>query len=322
MKMESSENNVTVLRDGLIFGIKDGSLDKAAIKIVDDKIAAIGNDALGSGQEVDCSGLIVCPGLVDLHTHLYKHSTTLGVDPDHTCLGRGVTTAVDGGSAGAMTYQGLQKYIVEKSETRVLAFLHIACHGLAGAGCSGPEFGPGGESDHLNALKTNLCVNTIKENKEVIVGVKVRLDKNITDDGRNEAEALKRAISAGNVAGVPVMIHHTMSSLSLEEVLGSMRPGDIYTHTYSAWAGQGGSIVDRQARTVNHRVFKARDRGVIFDVGHGQGSFDWEVAEICASCGFYPDTISTDLHSGNVDGAAKDLPWVMSKFLHLGLKSL
>ena len=81
-------------------------------------------------------------------------------------------------------------------------------------------------------------------------------------------------------------------------------------------------MVDRQARTVNHSVFKARDRGVIFDVGHGQGSFDWEVAEICASCGFYPDTISTDLHSGNVDGAAKDLPWVMSKFLHLGQKSL
>ena len=298
------------------------SFDTAAIKIIDDKIAAIGDDVSDCGTEVDCSGLIVCPGLVDLHTHVYLHSTTLGVDPDRTCLGRGVTTAVDGGSSGAMTYRGLQRYILEKSETRVLVFLHIACHGLAGAGCSGPEFGPGGESDHLNALKTNLCVNTIKENKDVIVGVKVRLDKNITDDGKNETEALKRAMVAGQLTGVPVMIHHTMSTLSLEKVLSSMRPGDIYTHTYSAWAGQGESIVDRQARTVNPSVIKARKRGVIFDVGHGQGSFDWEVAEICALCGFYPDTISTDLHSGNVDGAAKDLPWVMSKFLHLGSEML
>ena len=112
----------------------------------------------------------------------------------------------------------------------MLAFLHIACHGLAGAGCSGPEFGPGGESDHVHALKTGLCVNTIKSNEGVIVGVKVRLDKNITDGGRNEGEVLKCALTAARVGSVPL----------------------------------------------------------------------------------------TDHHSGNVKGAAKDLPWVMTKFYHLG----
>ena len=109
-----------------------------------------------------------------------------------------------------------------------------------------------------------------------------------------------------------------MSTIPLDDVLSSLSPGDIYTHTFSTWAGQGDSIVDRQAKTVKSSIFNARKRGIIFDVGHGQGSFDWEVAEICASSGFYPDCISTDLHSGNVNGAARDLPWVMSKMFHLG----
>ena len=150
------------------------------------------------------------------------------------------------------------------------------------------------------------------------MGVKVRLDRNISDNGKNEREVLRQAVLAARGASVPLMIHHTNSTVSLETVLQSLSPGDVYTHTLSQFAGEGAGIVDRERRQVRQCVLQARQRGVIFDLGHGQGSFSWEIAEICAERGFWPDTISTDLHSGNVDGLARDLPWVMSKFLHLG----
>jgi len=226
---------------------------------------------------------------------------------------------VDGGSAGALTFPGLRHYVAERSSCQVLAFLHLAAHGLAAAGCSGPEFGPGGESDHVNCLKTQLCTSTLLQNKDLLVGVKIRLDQNITDGGRNEAEVLKRGIEAAEGAGLPLMVHHTMSTLSLATVLGALRSGDIYTHCYSAWAGEGGSLVDRKTGKIRDEVVKARRRGILFDLGHGQGSLDWEVAEIAMKDNFPPDTISTDLHSGNVTGAAKNLPWVTAKLLHLGM---
>ena len=210
------------------------------------------------------------------------------------------------------------RFIMETSRTRVLAWLHLACHGLAGAACSGEEFGPGGEVDSVNVVKTELCVKTIRANRERIVGVKVRLDRNISNNGENERFVLKQALVAAREAEVPLMIHHTNSTVSLEEVLESLSPGDVYTHTLSQWAGEGRGILDSARRAVRPCVLQARARGILFDVGHGQGSFSWDIAEICAAAGFFPDTLSTDLHSGNVDCLARDLPWVMSKFLHLG----
>ena len=153
----------------------------------------------------------------------------------------------------------------------MLAFLHIAVHGLAGAGCSGPEFGPGGESDSVNALKPDLCAAAILANRDRVVGVKFRLDRNITSEGETEPAVLERGLAAARAAAVPVMVHHTNSSLTLSTVLSSLAPGDIYTHTYSSWAGVGDSIVHRATRTVRPEVLAARQRGVLFDVGHGQG---------------------------------------------------
>merc|ERR1712004_393052 len=176
----------------------------------------------------------------------------------------------DGGSAGALTFPGLRHYVAERSSCQVLAFLHLAAHGLSAAGCSGPEFGPGGESDHVNCLKTQLCTSTLLQNKDLLVGVKIRLDQNITDGGRNEAEVLKRGIEAAEGAGLPLMVHHTMSTLSLATVFGALRSGDIYTHCYSAWAGEGGSLVDRKTGKIRDEVVKARRRGILFDLGHGQ----------------------------------------------------
>ena len=175
-------------------------------------------------EVVDCRGLLVLPGLIDLHVHCYHAATVLGLEPDAACLARGVTTVVDGGSAGAMTFPGLERFVMEPSRTRVLAWLHLACHGLAGAACSGEEWGPGGEVDSVNVAKTELCVKTIRGKREKIVGVKVRLDKNISNNGENERFVLREALVAAREAAVPLMIHHTNSTVSLEEVLQSLRP--------------------------------------------------------------------------------------------------
>lgn len=150
---------------------------------------------------------------------------------------------MDAGSSGCMTFAGLRKYICEQSHTRVLAFLNIACHGLAGAGCSGEDFGPGGENDHIHSAKLKPCIDCCVANNDIIVGIKVRLDRNITDNGRNELEVFSRAQMAASSCKLPLMVHHTNSTLDLASsdtalisCPGSLKKGDIYTHTFHGHA--------------------------------------------------------------------------------------
>lgn len=147
-----------------------------------------------------------------------------------------------------MTFKGLRKYVSDVSQTRVLAFLNIACHGMAGAGCSGPDFGPGGENDHLNSLKLKPLIKCVQEHPDLIVGVKVRLDRNITDNGRTELEVFTRAQMAASSCKLPLMVHHTNSGIELassDHALvscpGSLQKGDIYTHTFH---GHASSILE------------------------------------------------------------------------------
>ena len=236
----------------------------ADIAVKDGKISAIGIGLDEAAKvEFDAEGLLVSAGWVDLHAHVYQHATLLGVNPDETCLARGVTTVVDAGSSGCMTLAGLRHYIAEKSSTRVLCFVHAACHGLAGAACSGQGMsldGPGGESDHINAIKINSCVKCVEENRDLVVGIKVRLDKNITDNGRTEHEVYLRALEISERANVPLMVHHTNSGIPLGSsgqgtvsCPGSLRKGDIYTHLYS---GHGSSIVDRGKGGIHQAVLR------------------------------------------------------------------
>ena len=261
----------------------------------------------------DASNQLVCPGLVDLHAHLYTHATPLGIDVDHYCVGRGVTTAVDAGSAGATTLPGLREFIAKRSKTRVLAFVNIALHGLAAAGCTGS--GTGGELDSLNQCSVDHCVDAVCGNRDIVVGIKIRLSEDAADNGKNEAEAFRRALLAAKRANVPLMTHHTFSEVPLGQqerpisitdgfsregannfdqqsltskaaentsvkslgCPGSLKTGDIYTHTFHGFAS---TIIDvGNGRMVVHpAVLAARKRGVVFDVGHGQGSFNWTVA--------------------------------------------
>jgi dihydroorotase len=254
-----------------------------------------------------------------------------------------VTTAVDAGSAGATTLAGLKHFVAGYCNTRLLAFLNISMHGLASAGCTG--VGTGGELDSLNQVHVEQCVKCIKENRDMCVGVKVRLSADAANDGKNEAEAFRRAAAAAVQAGVPLMTHHTFSSVPLGSAdqaggelgcPGALKKGDIYTHTFHGFpstiidteaaadaskddkpgekrkrgAANGGAASPPaapkagllKAMSVHPACVDARERGVLFDVGLGQGSFNWTVAEISIRQGFFPDIISTDLHLGGAEG--------------------
>ncbi|OWF44059.1 uncharacterized protein LOC110458909 [Mizuhopecten yessoensis] len=273
-------------------------------------------------EEFNAEGCLVTPGLIDGHVHCYQYATPLGINPDERCLSRGVTTVVDAGSAGSSTFLGLRKFIAERSETRVLCFLHIAAHGLAAAGCASGA--PGGESDCLNQLDVTSCHDVVEQNRDMIVGVKARLSESITNNGKNEQEVYRRAMEVGQLCKVPIMAHHTLSTIPTQGRTGDdclccprdMAPGDIYTHTYHAFPS---TIIDPETGNILDDVIEARKKGVLFELGHGQGSFSWTVAELCARRSFWPDIIGTDLHSGNLDGPVYDLPRVMTKLLHLGM---
>ena len=287
------------------------------IAIRDGKICAVAKRIYpGASHHVyDATDKIVTPGLIDLHVHGYDLVTPLGIPVDHYCLRRGVTTAVDAGSAGCSTFAGLRGYVVERSITRVLAFLNISCAGLAFGGLGGDENTPG-ELDLLKLVSVQACVDCIQAHRDTIVGVKLRLSDSCAGEGANEDEAYSRAIEAATAVQLPLMVHHSFSTIPLEDCPGKMRQGDIYTHTYHGFPS---TIIDSVTKEVHPAVISSRANGVLFDLGHGQGAFSWTVAEICAQSQFWPDTISSDLHSGTCEGPAYDLPTVMSRILHVGL---
>lgn len=304
-----------ILRGGRVIDPASGLDGIRDVAIANGSVAAIASDLdRRTAREVyDAAGQIVTPGLVDLHMHGYHLVTPLGIPVDHYCLGRGVTTAVDAGSSGSAAFPGFREFAVKTARTRVLAFVHISCAGL-GYATIGSRTSVPGELESLRLADAEGCIETVEANRDIAVGVKIRLTAGLADAGRNEAEAYERALRAAGAVQLPLMVHHVMSTVPHSACPGRLRAGDIYTHCYH---GSGATIVaDGRPRP---EVIEARERGVLFDVGHGQGSFNWTVAEICTRAGFWPDTISTDLHSGTCEGPAYDMPTVMTRLLHLGM---
>ena len=295
--------------EGGVDGIFDIATANGRIVAIEETL----NENLGE-HIYDASGKLVTPGLVDLHIHGYHLATPLGIDVDHYCLGRGVTTAVDAGSAGCDTFPGYRAFAADRFDTRLLAFLHISRAGLSFAGPAGGV--SLGELESLKLVNFDDCIACIEANRDLLVGVKVRLSDTIADEGRNESEAYRLAQEAASATGLPLMVHHSFSTVPLDACPGKMVSGDIYTH---AFHGHRSTIVDPVTRRVLPAVRTAREDGVLFDIGHGMGSFNWTVGEICLAEGFSPDTISTDLHSLTCEGPAYDLPTVMTRLLHLGM---
>ena len=291
---------------GTVYDSSQHLAGQADVCVQDGRVAAIGPDATGDAREtIDATDRLVTPGLVDLHTHIYWGVSHYGITPDDSCLAQGVTTAVDAGSSGAYTFPGLRQYVIEPAQTRLYAFLHVSAVGLFSQQV--------GESADERLLDIDAAVKVIEENRDVIVGVKVR--QSVTLVGSQGLRPLRDAIRVAEQVGVPVMVHIGNLPAPIADLLALLRPGDMVTHCFTerpeALIGPDGHV-----RTV---VREARERGVRFDVGHGSGSFVFEVAERCAADGFLPDTISSDLHVYSRPGPVHYLGHVLSKFLHLGL---
>ncbi|HYM12867.1 MAG TPA: amidohydrolase/deacetylase family metallohydrolase, partial [Bryobacterales bacterium] len=256
---------------------------------------------------VDAAGLYVTPGLIDLHVHLAIRTEPpvgirgvgYGVLADAFCPRTGVTTAVDAGTSGWRDFPYFRRRFIDRSRTRVLAFLNIVGAGMQ----SGKENDPA-------EMDADAAAKMAKENPDVIVGFK---SAHYAGPGWYSVDG---AVKAGKLTGLPVMVdfgqatkERNISTLFLDK----LRPGDIYTHCFSGHREE--LLADNK---LNPAMLAGRKRGIIFDIGHGGGSFYWYVAVPAYQEGFYPDSISTDLHTGSMNAGMKDMDNVMSKFLDLG----
>jgi dihydroorotase len=250
---------------------------------------------------IDAAGLYVTPGLVDLHAHVYGYEGSLL--PDDTALIAGTTTVVDAGGSGWRTFDDFRQTVITHSRTRVLAFLNIVGHGMHS------EF----ESDP-NDMDSEATARKIAQNRDVIVGIKT------AHFGGVGWTAIQRAVQAGRLSNTPVMVDDKIFTnsgrTSREKLLDQLRPGDMHTHTFN---DRQLEVIDRFTGKVQPYIWEARRRGVLFDLGHGAGSFLWPVASRAMAQGFLPDTISTDLHAESILIAQSDMPNCISKMMLLGM---
>ena len=277
------------------------------VALSEGKVAAV-ESGIPEGQAtevVNATGLIVTPGLIDLHVHAYWGVCCYGIEPDASNIAKGVTTALDCGSAGARTFPAFRKYVLQRSDTRVFALLNISAMGMISTEI--------GELFDERWASVNEAVQAGRQNRDLVLGIKVRLSKNVTENS-DKIELLKRAVEAGEALGMFVMVHVGDADMPLNRLTDMLRPGDVVTHSFRH---QGGVVgVDRH---VLDGVREARERGILFDVGHGAGSFSFDTAERALSEGFAPDNISSDISLVSIEGPVFDLLTTLSKFIHLGL---
>ena len=256
---------------------------------------------------LDVAGCYVTPGLIDFHVHSYWGVNPYGCDLDDLCLATGVTTTMDAGSAGPVNLLGFRKLVYEKSKTRMLGFVALAQHGV---------LNEPGELLSLGFADSDGSAQAVADNRDISIGVKVRLHKKAI--GENSRAALRLAIKAGEATHTPIMVHVGNTAIGMDEIAATLRPGDIITHCYTP---QKPSIIDESGKLLTE-VRKAKERGVIFDVGHAGGHFDFNLVRRAMGEGLVPDVISSDLH-GRLSqpgfGVVGDLLTTLTKFLSLGL---
>ncbi len=306
----AAEKYDLLLKGGHVVDPKSGTSAVRDVAIAGGKVAAVAPsiDPAEAYKVVDVSGLYVTPGIIDMHVHVFagtgekdSYAGDNSVYPDGFTLRVGVTTVVDAGCAGWRNFADFKDRVIDRSRTRVLAFLNIVGSGMRG----------GKLEQDLADMEAKPAGETALQHKGLIVGIKTAHYEG------PEWTPVERAVEAGEVASVPVMVDFGANKPErpITELLGKkLRPGDIYTHCYSGLRGEL-----TEAGHVNPGMIEGRKRGVLFDVGHGGGSFAWYVAVPAVKAGFLPDTISTDLHIGSMNAGMKDQLNVMSKFLALGL---
>ena len=294
-----------LLRGGMLVDPHQGIGGIRDIGVRDGRIAVLAEAVSEEATTtLDVAGKVVTPGLIDLHVHVWWGVAHLGVEADPHCVRRGATTVYDAGSAGADTFPGFKKYVIDVSATRIKAFLHIASQGQLNNEI--------GELTDLRYADVDKAAAMCERYKEDIVGVKIRMTRNLVGD--NAREGLKRARAVCEATGLPLMLHPNASPLNLADMLGQMQAGDIMTHCFHS---SDTGVLD-EAGKVRPEAVAASERGVLFDVGHGAGSFSFQVAETAMRQGLRPGTISSDLHHYNLHGPVYDLATTLSKFMHLG----
>jgi dihydroorotase len=300
-----------LIRGGHVIDPKNRITAVRDVAVKGDRIAAVAEkiDPAMARRVVDASGLYVTPGLIDIHAHVYTGTGERGsyagdnsVYPDGFTFRVGVTTVADAGGAGWRNISDFRERVISRAKTRVLAFLNIVGNGMRGNNFE----------HNLEDMDADRTAKAALENKDIVVGIKTAHYRG------PEWDPVERAVKAGTAANIPVMVdfgnNHPKERSFATLVTQKLRPGDIYTHVYS---GLRDELLENGKP--NPALFEARKRGVIFDVGHGGGSFLWRVAVPIVKAGFPPDSISTDLHIGSMNGGMKDMLNVMSKFLALGM---
>jgi dihydroorotase len=298
-----------LLVGGTVLNPATSTNQKLDVGVAGDRVTAIQSNLprAGAKRVIDVTGCYITPGLIDFHVHSYWGVNPYGCNLDSLCLATGVTTTMDAGSAGPVNFLGFRKLVHEQSKTRMLGFVALAQHGVLNAP---------GELLHLGFADSDGAAETVGNNRDVGVGIKVRLHKKAI--GENSREALRLAIKAGEATRTPIMVHVGDTAIGMDEIADTLRPGDVITHCYTP---QKPSIIDESGKLLS-LVRKAKERGVIFDVGHAGGHFDFNLVRRAMSEGIVPDVISSDLHGRLKQpgfGVVVDLLTTLTKFLSLGL---
>ena len=304
-----------LLKGGHVIDPKNKIDSKMDVAIFEDKIVRVAPDipAKNAKKVIDVNGLFVTPGLVDMHVHVfmgndlgaYIANGQTSVAPDGFTFRAGVTTVVDAGSSGWRNFRQLKEQTIDKAQTRVLALLNIVGTGMVG------RF----EEQDVADMNPVMTAHMIKQLfPDIIVGIKAA-------HYWGDFTQVDRAVEAGSLANVPVMVdfgeHDPPNSIEAL-LMKHLRPGDIFTHTYSYGPTKRETVVDENGK-VKPFIAEAQKRGIIFDVGHGGGAFSWRQAVPSMQQGFKPDVISTDLHTQSMNGGMKDLANVLSKFINMGM---
>jgi dihydroorotase len=297
-----------LLTGGTILNPATNTKQKLDIGVTADRITAIRANLprANANKTLDVTNCYITPGLIDFHVHSYWGVNPYGFNADPVCLASGVTTTMDAGSSGPTNFLGFRRLVYEQSRTRMLAFVAMAQHGV---------LNDPGELENLRFADPEAAAQAVAENRDVAIGIKLRMHKKSV--GENSREALRLAVKAGEACRAPLMVHVGDTAISMEEIVDSLRAGDIVTHCYTP---QEPSILDKNGRLLDP-VGKAQERGVIFDVGHAGGHFDFDLVRRAMGEGLPPDIISSDLHGRLKQpgfGVVGDLPTVMTKFLALG----
>jgi dihydroorotase len=294
-----------VIRGGELRDPGQGLRRRADVGIRDGRVAAIEADipALRGARVIDAKGFYVTPGLVDLHTHCYFGATGLGIEPDPIAARSGVTTWVDAGSFGHDQVEGFRRFIVLPSKARIFGYVYLY------PSSRNPDVAP---VDYVRRMMRSTGEAAVKH-RDIILGVKLQVGSNM--NGRYSLDFLKIARELCDGYKLPLMAHISFAPPETDEVMELMRAGDVVTHCYN---GHTLGILDSNGK-IKPSVVAARERGVLFDVGHGLGSFNFEAARKALAAGFVADTISTDIYNLNINGPVFDLPTTMSKLMHLGM---